>query len=173
MSIHIVVGTTSTLELDAVKIACTQRRLEVEITGCKVNSGVSQQPTDFREVLMGAGNRAENAKKTYPDADLWGGLENGLLRARCVSLDVTVIVILKKDGSSVCALSPGITLPEPDVCETERRGFGETTVGSVIAERLHGDPTDPHTALTNGMTTRSEALIQGVLMALAQLTISS
>lgn len=41
-------------------------------------SGVSEQPMSDDETLQGARNRAEGAKKLYPDADYWVGIEGGV-----------------------------------------------------------------------------------------------
>jgi hypothetical protein len=51
----------------------------------------------------------------------------------------------------------------------EERGFETTTVGSVITERLGGDPTDPHSVLTNGKVTRTMTLVDALTIALQQL----
>jgi len=48
-------------------------------------------------------------------------------------------------------------------------GFATTTVGSVIVEKLNGDPTDPQSTLTNGIVSRAKTLVDGLVVALAQL----
>jgi Uncharacterized conserved protein len=48
------------------------------VQGVAVPSGVSDQPMTDAETLLGARNRAENARKSVPDADFWVGIEGGV-----------------------------------------------------------------------------------------------
>ena len=48
------------------------------VRGVAVPSGVSDQPMTDAETLLGARNRAENARKLVPDADYWVGIEGGV-----------------------------------------------------------------------------------------------
>ncbi len=63
----------------------------------------------------------------------------------------------------------GIQIPEQCIRVAEERGFKTTTVGSVIAEQLGGDPRDPHSALTESKVTRTLTLIDALTTALQQL----
>ena len=86
-----------------------------------------------------------------------------------VTLDIAVIVILTPDGRQIVTTSEGIEFPEEYVEIAEERGFETTTVGSVITERLSGDPTDPHSVLTKGKVTRTKTLVDALKTALHQL----
>jgi inosine/xanthosine triphosphatase len=46
--------------------------------GHTMPSGVSAQPMDSAETLLGAKNRAEAAQQAFPEADFWIGLEGGV-----------------------------------------------------------------------------------------------
>lgn len=71
-----------------VKINAIQRGFEhmfypetFKCTGVNVLSGVSNQPMGDKETLFGAMNRVKNAKKQFPDADYWAGIEGGIQKA--------------------------------------------------------------------------------------------
>ncbi len=51
---------------------------EFAFEGQSVGSGVSDQPMSDIETLTGATMRAQNARKQFPDADFWVGIEGGI-----------------------------------------------------------------------------------------------
>ena len=51
---------------------------QIMVEGVAVPSEVSDQPMTDHETLMGAKNRAKNAKVSFPDADYWIGIEGGI-----------------------------------------------------------------------------------------------
>lgn len=67
-----------------VKIACTESAFtEAFAKGFVVNgitaaSQVSDQPKGDDETYLGARNRVINAKKSFPEADYWVGIEGGI-----------------------------------------------------------------------------------------------
>ncbi len=79
---------------------------EFKIQTVSVSSGVSDQPMTDKESRLGAQKRAENARRSYPDGDIWVGVEGG-----CDYLDGEMvafawIMILSEDrrGSAQTAL---------------------------------------------------------------------
>ncbi|MEN2280827.1 inosine/xanthosine triphosphatase [Algoriphagus sp. SE2] len=67
-----------------VKINCTETAFSEAfsrsflVNGVNASSGVSDQPFGSEETFQGAKNRAQNAKKTFPEADFWVGIEGGI-----------------------------------------------------------------------------------------------
>ncbi|MBB3697999.1 inosine/xanthosine triphosphatase [Flammeovirga yaeyamensis] len=53
-------------------------KIDFEVEGIDVPSGVSDQPMSTEETWQGALNRATNAKAKAPDADYWVGMEGGI-----------------------------------------------------------------------------------------------
>ena len=49
-----------------------------EFESISVPSGVSDQPRDSQETMLGASNRANNASSVATDADYWVGIEGGI-----------------------------------------------------------------------------------------------
>jgi len=170
--IKIVLGSTNEHKLAAVKEACEQLRLTASISGVKAASGQNEQPVGLSETFAGALNRVQGAKAQSPEA-IAIGIESGIFRTNNeklpFTLDLAVIVVLTVDNRHIVVTTPGIEFPEDCVVTAEERGFATTTAGSVIAERLGGDPTDPHSTLTNGAVSRTKTLIDGLVVALAQL----
>ncbi len=171
--IRIAAGTTSHHKISAIKEACRQMGYgdDIEVVGYPAESGINAQPIDLDETMKGAVNRALQAQKHIPEAELWIGIESGILRSDTydVSFDIGVIVLIDPQGNRIYATSPGLVVTEPYVDEADERQFAVTTAGQVIAEHLGGDHTDPHHTLTNGRLTRAETLVQGIITALAQL----
>lgn len=70
------VGSTSPPKLEAVRNALAAFAPRVEVEGVAVSSGVPEQPVGFQEIVLGARNRAERARR---DAELGVGIEDGLV----------------------------------------------------------------------------------------------
>lgn len=63
--------------LEAVRVALGQK--DVSALTVEVDSGVPDQPFGDEQTLAGARNRADAARTIMPDADLWVGLEGGVV----------------------------------------------------------------------------------------------
>jgi non-canonical (house-cleaning) NTP pyrophosphatase len=164
---RIVVGSTSKHKVGAAKEACRRLDIHAEVLGCKTISEVNEQPVGFRETTRGAKQRALAAKAQQPDT-VSIGIESGIVVSGDVVIDLAVIAVLWR-GKWYLSTSPGIQFPHSCYVIAKKRGFDKHTVGSVIAEQLGGDETDPHTFLTTGRITRQETLVQGLCVALGQM----
>ena len=78
----VVVASQNPVKIDAVKMALerTWPEEQFDVSGAGVPSEVSDQPKGDEETLLGARNRTRNAQSLIPDADLWVGLEGGIVR---------------------------------------------------------------------------------------------
>lgn len=167
VDMDITLGSTSAHKIAAVKEACDQLGIKAIVTGVKTPTGQNEQPVGFDETYAGAYTRAVCAKALHVDS-IAIGIESGIFRFG-PTLDIAVIVVLPKDGRRIITTSEGVKFPEGYVKIAEERGFATTTVGSVITEQLGGDPTDPHSVLTNGRVTRTMTLVSALTTALRQL----
>ena len=52
--------------------------MDLNVEGVSTDSGVSDQPVSDAETLLGARNRASNARQSHADADYWVGIEGGI-----------------------------------------------------------------------------------------------
>jgi inosine/xanthosine triphosphatase len=78
--LKIIVASNNPVKLNAVKEGFSRvyPTAVIEISGVKVESGVSVQPMTDAETLHGAENRAAAARLIQPDADYWVGVEGGI-----------------------------------------------------------------------------------------------
>ncbi len=170
--INIALGSTSQHKIEAVKQACQQLGLLASVVGVKAASGQNEQPVGLDETHQGALNRAQGAKEQNLEA-IAIGIEGGIFRTNNeqspMTIDVAVIVILTLDNRCIVSTTPGVVFPEDCVAIAKERGFATTTTGSVIAEKLGGDPTDPHATLTKGAVSRTKTLVAGLIIALSQI----
>jgi inosine/xanthosine triphosphatase len=74
----IVVASENPVKISAVKNGFRAFYHDVEIESVLAGSGVSDQPLTDRETLIGARNRATEARKKIHDADFWVGIEGGV-----------------------------------------------------------------------------------------------
>ena len=171
MTLKITVGSTSQHKLGAVRNACETLGLDAIIVGVAAASGQDDQPVGLEATYYGALARAIAAQAGNPHS-ITIGIEGGYLRCggpAPITLCVAIVAVLLPDGRRIITTSNSILLPEEHVLEAERRGCKLTTVGAVIAEKLGGDPTDPHTTLTGGRITRTMTLTNALIIALQQL----
>lgn len=168
---HMVVGSMSRHKLDAVRWACDRiGMISAIVSGIRTDSGQNEQPVGFDETFDGASARARSVKDRYPDR-VAIGIESGIFRIGeddPVTCDMAVVVVLTEHGVRIMTTSSALVIPERFVEMAESRGFGNTTVGSVIASELGGDPADPHSLLTGGLVSRMETLADALCVVLSQ-----
>ena len=78
--LQIVVASQNPVKIEATRqgFAKVFPAMSLDVSGCDVPSGVSEQPMGNVETMNGARNRADNAQKAHPDADYWVGIEGGV-----------------------------------------------------------------------------------------------
>ncbi len=75
----IIVGSKNPVKIDATESAFSEAfSKSFLVNGVNASSGVSDQPFGSIETFQGAKNRANNARKTFPEADYWVGIEGGI-----------------------------------------------------------------------------------------------
>jgi inosine/xanthosine triphosphatase len=96
-------------------------REEFEVEGVNVPSGVPDQPMGDDETYQGALNRAENAKRDFPNADYWVGMEGGLTDENNIMEAYAWMVVLSKN---MMGKSKTATFELPDkVAQLVRQGM--------------------------------------------------
>lgn len=78
--LRLIVASKNPVKIDAAVGALQQMFPDtlVKHLGLSVPSDVPAQPMSDEETLLGAQNRANNAKQGHPDADMWIGIEGGV-----------------------------------------------------------------------------------------------
>eukprot|EP00055_Hartaetosiga_balthica_P015894 m.97452 g.97452 ORF g.97452 m.97452 type:complete len:184 (+) comp8986_c0_seq9:132-683(+) len=123
---RVCVASTNPVKLAGVKGAFEKMfpEQEYEFVTAKAPSGVSDQPMGDDETLLGAKNRASNARKMVPDCDFYCGLEGGCTleendRMQCFAW----IVIQDCDGKQEGVARTGMFYLPPKVVELVKDGL--------------------------------------------------
>ncbi len=165
--VGLVLGSTSVHKIDAVKEACAKIGIKVEIKGVSAKSEINEQPYGLEETYRGALNRAKNSQKENNKMFAMG-IESGIIPIDDKFIDLAVVIVLTPDGKSFMGTSAGIEFPKYAIEEARLRGFETTTAGSIVAEKLGGSETDPHSTLTNGKISRKELLVDAIVSVLSE-----
>jgi inosine/xanthosine triphosphatase len=173
------VGSTNALKLEGVRAALTAFSRDVTIEGIAVESGVSDQPLGFEEIVEGARNRAERAKSGGA-CDLGIGYEDGLVEIPGPSGDTSgswfnIGCAAVSDGVRISlGLSSGFSYP----AACWQRAVAQREPIGTLFDRFWGQHRESSPApgrlsvgnigkLTRGALTRSEYTRHAVVCALA------
>eukprot|EP01098_Paradermamoeba_levis_P010182 TRINITY_DN4277_c0_g1_i1.p1 TRINITY_DN4277_c0_g1~~TRINITY_DN4277_c0_g1_i1.p1 ORF type:complete len:163 (+),score=59.62 TRINITY_DN4277_c0_g1_i1:104-592(+) len=146
--------------LSPIKIAATEevfKSKDVQVVGAATESGVRLQPVGKEETQKGATNRARQAMKMEPDAQIGIGMENGMWeieednKKKWVDAACIIVLLKKKEGEveEVVIWSDHIDIPK----DFPGGPNGEWSIHK-----------DPHSIITEGKRPRklflSDALLQ-------------
>jgi len=173
------VGSTNPPKLAGVRAAIAPFADAVEVSGCSVASGVSEQPVGFEEIVAGARQRALGAEAAG-EFDLVVGYEDGLVEL--AGTDGTWFNVgcaaVRHDGAWGLGFSSGFAYP-PDCAEPAARS--RAPIGDLFDQLWKSQDFAPaETApsalstgnvgkLTGGALPRAEYTRHAVLCALAPL----
>ena len=160
----VAVGSTNPIKIQAVKEAFQETFGEVEVTGIKVDSKVSDQP--FKdEVIEGSVNRAENASK-LTGADFGIGIEGGVIKVGERWYNLGFIAIVDREGGMGTGTTGWFECP-PTILEQLKRG---RELGEVMDDLTGRTDTKKQEGaigvFTKGKVSRKELYKHGVFMAL-------
>jgi inosine/xanthosine triphosphatase len=128
-------------------------------------SGVSVQPGTDEETLAGARNRAENARKTHPEAEFWAGVEGGVEDGPDGMLVFAWIVVLGRTQAGEART--GAFLLPPEVARLVRAGHELGDADDIVFGRANSKQQDGAVGiLTGGLIDRAEYYEQAVVLAL-------
>lgn len=190
----IVVGSTSRRKIEAVtRVMAALRPHHHDIVfGTEAASGVPETPWGA-EILTGARNRAEAAQRSVPEADLWIGLETGLVdRSPAASMSPSPatqpggvegswVMVFEETWCSVrsadaggvstgeaLAYSSGVRVPDWVLERMRDLNLAHCDAMTVI-EHERGLPNDTLGTYTDGFLKRDAALQEAARNALASL----
>ncbi len=140
----------------------------VVVESCDVDSGVSDQPISDAETLNGARTRAANARKLFPDADFWVGIEGGIDRGD-QGLTAFAWIVVQGKNSSGESRTCTFQLP-PKVAELIDEGY-ELGVANDMLFDAHNSKQNTGAVglLTHNKVTRTGLYVQAVQLALVPL----
>lgn len=122
------------------------------VEGRSVDTGVREQPLTDRETLAGANHRAANARRQYPEADYWVGIEGGVQERDGYFEAFGWVVILTPTGHSE-ARSATFLLPE-----ALARGLRQGEELGPITDQLFNERNTKHHAGAIGLLSRQVIL---------------
>lgn len=167
----IAVGTLNPVKIEAVRMVAQQIWPQVSCIGCRVDSGVSEQPVTDEEAIRGAVNRAHAAREHFA-ADLGIGLEGNTVDTDYgMFLSAWVAVVKGGDhAAETVGLASSGRLLLPEAIAGKVRSGDE--LGPLI-DRISGQVNTKQKSgaigvLTGGYVERKEALMHGVWLALAR-----
>lgn len=162
---NIVVASKNPVKIEATKLGFETYFASFVVSGVEVESGVPDQPMSNEETLIGARNRAANAKKAYPAADCWVGIEGGIERAEngITAFAWVVVLSAEKKGES---RTTSFQLP-PKVARFIEQGYELGIANDMIFKKENSKQKSGAVGiLTGDKLTRAELYRQAVQLAL-------
>ena len=133
--------------------------------GLNIPSGVSDQPMTDEETFQGALNRANNAKKTCPEASFWVGIEGGVQPTQEGLMVFAWVVILSASNMGTSRTSTFL-LP-PKVTSLVNQGIELGVANDMVFHKNDSKRAGGAVgSLTNGQLGRTEYYVQPVVLAL-------
>lgn len=164
---RVVVGSDSKIKLRAVAAAFKVFGCDITPIDCKVPSFVPAQPKGKPTMKKGAVNRAKNAQKLIHGADLYIGIESGLIRkfGRWYN-PACVAVLTSKNDRPIIVFGDYFPIPKWLVARISAQ---KSDIGHVIREITGSHEKDPMKWLSKGVILREHLLSQTVACALVQI----
>lgn len=162
----IVVASQNPVKIDAVRLGFQAMfpGETYEVRGVAVPSGVSVQPMTDEETLLGARNRAENARGAAPEADYWAGVEGGVEDGPDGMQAFAWIVVLGK--GRIGEARTGTFLLPPEVARLVREGVELGVADDRVFGRTNSKQKDGAVGLlTDGLIDRTMYYQHAVVLA--------
>lgn len=155
-----------------VKISCTDVGFHAAfdgaflVEGLNVSSDVPDQPIGDEQTLLGATNRAKNAKVIFPEADYWVGIEGGITSDNNEMEAYAWVVIIDKNNQIGKAKTATFYLPK-QITKLVAKGMelGDA-MDKVFEEENSKQGSGAVGLLTNGVLGRKEYYQQAIILAL-------
>lgn len=140
-------------------------RIDAEMQGISVGSGVAEQPLSDEETFRGARNRAHNARRALPGADFWVGVEGGI-EDTARGMDAFGWAYVCAPLRESHARSATFPLP-PTVAQRIRAGSELGPIMDELFNKMESKKKGGAVGLlTNGLVTRDALYAQPLIMAL-------
>jgi inosine/xanthosine triphosphatase len=162
---NIIVASTNPVKMEAVRQGFESCFANINLTGVNVESGVADQPIGDSETLLGAKNRAANAKQLYVDADYWVGIEGGIEK-RDVGFTAFAWVVIVGNENSGESRTTSFQLPSK-VTDLIEQGYELGVANDMLFKQENSkQKLGAVGILTKGIISRTELYKQAVQLAL-------
>lgn len=161
----IVVASKNPVKIKATLLGFESYFTGVVAEGVNVESEVADQPMSNAETLLGARNRAKNAKQQFPKSDFWVGIEGGIETTENGLTAFAWIVIFSGENSGE-ARTTSFRLP-PKVAELIEQGYELGIANDILFKKKNSkQKTGAVGILTNNKVSRTDLYKQAVQLAL-------
>ncbi len=140
----------------------------LEISSYPARSDVPDTPYD-RETFTGALNRAQKSKDSQPEADLYIGLESGLVERYGHIYEEAWAVIITKDNKHHYGYSSGLKVPDYIINKMDELKLPHGQVMAILEEELKKTPNDTWGIYSGEMISREVSLEESLRNALIQI----
>jgi len=167
MTTKIIVASKNPTKINATKLGFEKIFLAttIDCEGVSVPSNVSDQPMSNEETLQGATNRATHAKKDFPKANYWIGIEGGIEKVGEEMMAFAWIVILSKDKMGKSRTGT-FFLPSP-VVELINQGKELGEADDIVFGHSNSKQKNGAVGiLTNNIIDRTQFYIEAMVLAL-------
>ena len=155
-----------------VKINCTESAFKkafseaIDIEGISVPSDVSDQPMTDAETLLGAKNRAINARNAEPNADYCIGIEGGIHQNTQGEMHAFAWVYIKSFNQEGKAKTASFELPKK-IAELVNQGIELGIADDMVFDRAYSKQKNGAVGiLTNDLIDRASYYEPAVILAL-------
>jgi inosine/xanthosine triphosphatase len=170
----IAVGSANKQKIEGSRLAAARvfPDFEIEMLSRRVDSGVSNQPMNLRDMHLGARNRSMGIMQAFPEADFGIGIESGFNQFNGRWLDSSIVSVVNRDGKEAL----GETIKFEVGSKIMSLVFQGQELSDAVAE-VTGINTretrDCYGALTNGAVTCLETFRDGIAAALSHFAFSN
>jgi inosine/xanthosine triphosphatase len=160
------VGSMNPVKIASVTAAFTKAFGEVDVVGVKVDSGISDMPTNPEQALVGATNRAQ-ASLTESGADYGVGLEGYVIDTQRGMFLAGYAVVVHRDGRQGIGGAYMLQLPERAARQVRRGKEVGPVMDALIGQANTKQKQGAIGTLTRGLITRTQSFEGSVICALA------
>lgn len=162
---NVVVASKNPVKVEATREGFEAFFSEIKLQGVEVDSGVSDQPMSDDETLLGARTRSENARKIYPAADFWVGIEGGI-EIGILGLTAFAWVVITGKENTGQSRTTSFQLPL-QVAELINKGYELGVANDILFKKENSKQKSGAVGiLTNDKVSRTELYKQAVQLAL-------
>lgn len=160
-------GSLSQRKLDMVKkVVSVYFGEDVTVNGFGAKSGVSETPYDV-ETFQGAQNRAGHAKQERPGADVYVGLESGLVERYGHIYEEAWAVVFWKE-QEYCGYSSGLKVPDYILDKMDQLKKPHSEVMEIVEKEFVKTPSDTWGTYSGGTVSRDVSLEEALRNAMIQ-----
>lgn len=163
----VIIASKNPVKINAVENAFQQifPSLEFSFEGAASPSGVSDQPMDSAETLLGAQNRVHHVKSAFPNAAYWVGIEGGVEK-KDQDMEVFAWVVIHSKDQKGKAQTGTFFLPKK-VVELIDQGIELGEADDIIFRKSNSKQKSGAVGiLTNDVIDRTAYYVNAVVLAL-------